>query len=177
MNRRRFIFVAVFALLVVAAVLRWPRLESGIVSVTHSEVDGDQMVVEYRMSRPFEVALFHGVREPIASSQDPGVRVMKSRSLRREDAGTIPSVYDMLWGEHYVRLRFRRGPSLTIEANGRHLAIVPWLARDATSLIWLPPGEHTRYGGGTGNDIVRFAESPEQQEYLMLLYAGTNVEK
>lgn len=160
--------------LVMSVVLRWPRLDPKLVSVTRSEVRGDEMVVEYRMSQPFEVAFKHGIRRPMNWPDEPGIHVGSSASLREDKAETIHSRYDLLRGEHYVRLSFRRGLPLTVDANGQHLELAVWTASNVHDIRWLPPAERVQMGDGIGKDILHFTESAEQEEYL-ILYAGTHV--
>lgn len=176
MGKRRVILVGFCIPLVAAVALRWPRLDPETVSVTRSEVTGDRMVVEYRMSRPFEVVLAHGIRNPIQWPDGPGVHVAESTPLREKEAGVIASAYDLLRGEHYIRLSFQRGTSVTVDASGDRLELSAWLAPDASGVKWLPPSGGTRYGDGIGNDIFHFEESSEQEEYL-ILYAGTDVRR
>jgi hypothetical protein len=134
------------------------------------------MVVEYRMPRPFKVGLSHGVRKPPVWSERPGIHVGSWAPLRREAGVVIPSAYDWVRGEHYVRLSFLRGPILTVEANGRRLEFPAWSAPDARGVKWHPPGEGLMLGDSIGNDIAYLVTSPDQHEYL-LLYAGTEVER
>lgn len=176
MRRRHLILGGLFVLLVGAVALRWPRLEPGMVAVTRSEVRGDQMVVEYRMSRPFEVALAHGIRRPIKWTDGVGIHVGSWTPLRQEEADFIASTYDLVRGEHSVHLAFQRGPALTVESNGRRLELSAWLAPDASSVKWLPPGQGVRHGENLGKDILHFGASSEQEEYL-ILYAGTDVRR
>ena len=176
MRKRRVILLAFCVLLVVAVALRWPRLDPEMVSVTRSEVSPDRMVVEYRMTRPFEVSLGHGIRKPTRRPDGRGVSVGGSTPLRNEEAGLIVSAYDLLRGEHYIRLSFQRGTTVTVEADGDRLELSAWLAPDASGVKWLPPSEGTQYGDGVGNDILHFATSSEQEEYL-ILYAGTDVRR
>jgi hypothetical protein len=176
MRKRYLILLGLCVLLVVAVALRWPRLDPEMVSVTRSEVSGDQMVVEYRMSRPFEVALEHGIRKPIKWPEGPGIHVASSTPLRQDKVEVIVSAYDLLRGEHYVRLCFLRGPSLTVDANGRRLELAAWSAPDARGVRWLPPGEGVRYGQGIGIDILSFGASAEQEEYLAL-YTGIDARR
>ncbi len=156
--------------------MRWPRLDPDMVSVPRSEVRGDEMVVEYRMPQPFEVALKHGICQPMKWPDKPGIHVGGSTSMREEKAEIIHSRYDLLRGEHYICLSFRRGPSLTIDGNGRHLEFATWSVSDAHGVIWLPPNERAQLGEGVGKAILHFAASEEREEYLTL-YAGTDVRR
>ena len=176
MRKQYLILAGLCALLAGAVALRWPRLKPDEVLVTHSEVRGDEMVVEYRMSRRFDVALRHGIRKPIRWPDGPGVYVGSSATLRKDKPAFVASAYDLLRGEHYVRLRFRRGASLTVDANGRRLEFAPWSVPDAGGVRWLLPSERVRYGEGVGNDILHFGASAEQEEYL-ILYAGSDVRR
>jgi hypothetical protein len=174
MSKRYLILGCFCVLLVVAVSLRWPRLDPKLVSVTRSEVRGEEMLVEYRMSQPFEVALKHCLSQPMKWPDKPGIHVGSSTSVREEKAEIIHSRYDLLRGEHYIRLSFRRGPSLTIEANGHCLKFAAWTAADAHGVTWFPPDEREQMGDNIGKDILHFAETPEQEESL-ILYAGSDV--
>jgi hypothetical protein len=176
MRKRLAILVSVCVLLVVALALRWPRLDPETVSVTRSEVSGDQMVVEYRMSRPFEVALGHRVRKLTKGPDVPEIELGNSLESRRDKVELVPSKYDLLRGEHYVRLAFSRGPTLSVDGNGSHFEFAPKSTGDVTGFEWLPPREGVRYGDSVGNDIVHFGSSSELKEYL-ILYAGTEVRR
>ncbi|HTU22906.1 MAG TPA: hypothetical protein VMG10_33015 [Gemmataceae bacterium] len=173
--KKRYLILGCFGFfLVVAVVLRWPRLDPELASVTRSEVRGDEMVVEYRMTRPFEIALKHGIRQPMKRLDEPGIHFRISARLREEKTEIIHSGYDLLRGEHYVRLSFLRGSSLTVDANGQHLELADWSSSGAHGVTWLPPNERVQMGENVGKDILHFAESAECEEYL-ILYAGTDV--
>lgn len=175
--RKRYVILGGFCIfLIVAVILRWPRLDPKMVSVTRCEVRNNQMVVEYRMAQPFEVALGHGVRKPIMWPDTPGIHLGSWTPLRREKAAFVSSTYDLLRGEYYVYLSFLRGSSLTVDANGRRLEFAAWSAPDAKDAKWFPPGERVRIGDGVGKDILHFAESSDSEEYL-ILYAGTDVRR
>jgi hypothetical protein len=177
MKKSYLIFVGLCALLAAVVVTRWPRLDSEGVTITHSEVSGDKILVEYRMSRPFEVAIRHRIRKSIKWPEGPGVHVGPSWSPLREDKPEfIASACDFIRGEHYVRLCFQRGAPLTIDANGRRLELSAWSVPDAKGVKWCLPREGVCYGDGIGNDILYFAALPEQEEYLMI-YAGSNVRR
>jgi len=134
------------------------------------------MVVEYRMSRPFEVAMQHGTRKPIKWSEGPGVHVGTWAPLRKAKPDLIASAYDVLRGEQYVRLRFMRGPSLTADANGRRLELAAWSVPDARNVKWRPPVQGAQFCPGIGTDLLHFGESSEQEEYL-IVYVGTDVRR
>src|SRR5262245_56015298 len=134
MKKRYVILVGFATLLAVAVALRWPRLDPENVSVTRSRAAGTEMIVEYRMSRPFEVAMGHGIREPVKWPKETGFYVGNSRTMRKEKVGVISSNYDLLRGEHYVRLQFLRGPALTIEGNGHRIEVMAWSVADAKGM-------------------------------------------
>jgi hypothetical protein len=139
-------------------------------------VADDVMVVEYRMTRPFAIELEHGTCEPapwhedtrtaVGSSlpQSPRFRFGAVKQLRAEKAGVISSVYDLLRGEHYVRIRLIRGSSLTVEANGQRIEVAAWSNPDAKDVKLVTPEVMFRVGGGY--DIVHFAGPAIQEEYL-----------
>ena len=147
-----------------------------MVTVTRSEVRADgALVVEYRMSRRFEVGLSHGLRTPTVWSGGPQFQLGSSTSLRKEGE-VIPSEYDWVRGEYSVRLTLRRGIALEVTANGRRLEFPAWSTPNAHGARWLPPMEGVQYGDGIGNDIAVVAESAERKEYLRV-YAGTEIEE
>jgi hypothetical protein len=172
--RTRLLAVGGLLVLLVAVVaLRWPRMEPGLVAVTRSETQAEEMVVEYRMPRPFDVALVHGVRRPAAPLGGPGIRVGGEAPARREPGEIVPSEYDWVRGEHYVRLTFRRRAALVVEGNGRRQEFPAWSAPDARDVRWHPPVDKCRLGDGCGNDVASFAGA-DWHEYLMV-YAGTGI--
>ena len=176
MTKRSLILVAGGAVVLVGAALRWPPLDAGMVSFTRIEFSSDLVVVDYRMSGPFEIALGHGIRERGKKPEGSGIHIIQSKTLRMEQVAIIPSRYDLIRGGHCVRLRLSRGPRLTVEGNGRQVEVASWSLADAKKVLWLGPGERGKMGDGVGIDIVQFAASPEQEEYL-ILYAGTNVSR
>src|SRR5262245_48064727 len=145
-KRRTLPIVGVCALLVVAIILRWPRLESQTVLVTRSEVRGNQMVLEYRMTRPFEVGLRHGVRKPNDRPDGPRIHIASTTESRKLRVAFVPSQYDPLRGEHFVRISLQRGQSVTVDANGQLLEFAALSAPDAKDAQWLPPRKAVRFG-------------------------------
>jgi hypothetical protein len=172
MRTWHFILAGALLLLFAALALRWPRLDRESVSVTRSEVRGHEMLVEYRRATPFEVALAHSIGTPLKPPDGPGV-TFGEPPLRSEKTAAVASSYDWLRGEYYVRLTFRRGPMLTVGANGNHFEVAAWSTPDARRVEWRPPGQRVNYGDSVGHAVLHFAQSQEQEECLSL-YAGTD---
>jgi hypothetical protein len=164
--KKRAIILVVAGLVAALVVLHWPRLDPQLSYVTRSECSGDQMVIEYRMSRPFEVLLGHEIRTPAPRHEEPGIYLDGGRTRRSARAGVFPSRYSWLRGEYYVLLRFRRGNSFTVEGNGTRAEIPPWTTGGAGKPKWLPPGAGLMLGDGNGIDIVEWNTSAEEQECL-----------
>jgi len=72
---------------VAVIVLRWPRIEPGMVRVTRSEASSRAMEMEYRMSEPFYVTLEHEIRERVEMRPGTGLHVSTSKPLRSELGG------------------------------------------------------------------------------------------
>jgi hypothetical protein len=172
---KRILCALIGVFVVTFAILWWPRLDPRLVLVSRSEMSGDEMVLEYRMAQAFAVGLRRGIRKPAEPLREPGIRVGGSTVVRSEKVALFSSSFDMLRGEHYVRLRLERGPKLTIEAGGKRLEVAAWSAPDASRLIWEPPSPRRRFGDGNGDDVLYFVRSEDHEEYL-ILYAGTNIE-
>lgn len=189
MKKKLLLFLGLGVLLVIAIVLRWPRLDPEMVTVMRSDLLGGQYILEYRMTKPFDVGMQHGIRKPFNVPDTPGIHFGQGRSPSRKDEPIfISSAHDWLRGEHYVRLELTKGPTLHIEANGNSFDMSPWITPDANNLNWVlqggsirsgnqdwvPIGGRLYLGDSIGNDIVQFALTPEQHEYV-ILYAGTNI--
>jgi len=166
--KKRYYFLAMLVIVLGTVIfLRWPRLKPGMVVVTRCEVDGDQMVLECRMRVPFQVVLRHGIRQPMQWRDELGIQVGSSTQLRQPETEIVASAYDIVHGEHYVDLVLVRGQVLRATSNGRQIDFIPWLTPDARTAQWIPPGP-VALGEGVGMDIVHFATSSAQQEYLVL---------
>ena len=170
------VITAVIVILTVIVVLRWPRIAPDIVKVTHSEIGSDHFVVEYRMSRPFALKLDHMVRgsEPAASGRGHWVRAGLLNPTKSEAVAVMNSRRTLIRGEHAVRLRVDRGPSLKISHWGQEVEVHPWLEEDASKAQWNVPSDTAGFGDGAGDSIVYFHTSSEQIEFLMV-QVGTDL--
>jgi hypothetical protein len=170
------LWIPVGALIVaVVVILRWPRAgDPHVISVSCSEVSADGMTVEYRMCRPFMVLVKHRIRNKVQADAAI-INVTSANPQRDVQVGLFPAKYDLIWGEYHARLHFRRGRSLTIECNDESTEIAPWSVPDAMAVKWRPPQTGV-FGDGAGNDILYFAQSGSDEEYL-IVYAGTGLKR
>jgi hypothetical protein len=166
LTKRNAAILMVGIVVAVLVVLRWPRFkDDDSFLVTKSVVSGDEMQLEIRMNEPFEIALIHHLwvrRGPVGNDTES----------KREYAGRFRSHYDILRGEYYVRVDFRRAAKLEVESGGTRNSVEPWSVPDAHSAVWEQPGKGELVGKDGGIFVVRFKGAGAQIEEYIDLRAG-----
>jgi hypothetical protein len=163
LTKRNAIALLILIAIAVLMALRWPRFKDDSALLSEVIRSDDTMALEIRMRDPFEIALNHHLRPRFKFGGD-----VDDAESKRESAGRFRSHYDILRGEYYARLQFRRGEKLEVESVGTRIDLQPWTVPDARSAVWELHGKGKLIGNGVANYVVHFKGTTMEQEYIDL---------
>jgi hypothetical protein len=178
-KRTWFLLISGLLLVVVAVLLRWPRIESGLVLVIQSRPQADAVEWQYRMRQPFEVALCHWLEEQKPPPPTTGIVISSSKIIRKERVGLFKARYDLLRGEYVVTMRLIKGDELRAEINGERVVIPLWSGKPRqTEFVPVSSiGGDRIFLGDTVGKAVASIPAGKSEEETLVIYAGTNVEE
>jgi hypothetical protein len=162
--RRRLIALLVpLGIVALAIYFRWPRLSDDMVHYNVSPEADKSLDIEYRMRQPFSVVLDHTLEAVSKQPAESGIQLSSTERLRAEEVARIPSWYDILHGEYYVRLHLsQQNGELVLDGNGQTLAIPIWCGKPAIDFNWTVGGSGRR-AAAVGTSIATLRASGEQE--------------
>src|SRR5262249_3130325 len=139
MRKRTWILIlACLSLLLAIVFFRWPRIEHEGVMVDQSAAGRNTVELQYRMRRPFQVAVTHMLSEKDAPPPGTGIHVGGSKILRKERVALFSSRHDLLRDEYVVTLRLVKDEGWQAEANGERIPIALWCGKPGHAAEFLP---------------------------------------